>query len=230
MSQHCSARKLRVFLIFAMSGNSWAMDVGMGSQIAELARAATMATTAASSVAEKVGTKSMSSGMESASKVLKNPDAFTGEDPTSFMAWKFTFETWMSYGGERFGDLLGKVERMTKARIHSSYDSEQKSMASNSFAILSSYVRGRTSASVRSVASADKDGLRLWYELCKEYLPSSKQRTLSLAQTLAQYPSFNSKSSMLEQISNFEQLFEQYESSSGNDFSWRSQSCNNFEM
>ena len=48
------------------------------------------------------------------------------------------------------------------------------------------------------------------------FIPSSKQRMLSLAQTLAQYPSFNSKSSMLEQIWNFEQLVGLYESSSGN--------------
>lgn len=216
LSQHCFARKLRVILIFTMFGSSWAMDAGMANQIAELARAATMAATAASSVAEKLGVKSMSSGMESAAKVLKNPDVFNGEDPTSFMSWKLTFETWMSYGDERFGDLLGKVERMTNAPVYSAYDSEQKSMANKFFAILSSYMRGRTSALVRSVASDEKDGFRLWYELCKEYLPSSKQRTLSLAQTLAQYPSFNSKSSMLEQILNFAQLVGQYEASSGN--------------
>ena len=122
----------------------------------------------------------------------------------------------MAFGDDRFGDLLSKVERMSKASFYTTYDSEQKTMANKFFAILSSYMRGRTSSLVRSVASDEKDGLRLWYELCKEYLPSSKQRTLSLAQTLAQYPSFNSKSSMLEQILNFEQLVGQYESSSGN--------------
>ncbi len=216
LSQHCAARKLRVLLIFAMFGNSWAMDAGMASQIAELARAATMAATAASSVAEKVGVKSMSAGMESASKVLKNPHTFNGEDPTSFSSWKLTFETWMAYGDDRFGELLGKVERMTKPPIYSTYDSEKKAMANKFFAILSIYVRGRTSALVRSVASDEKDGFRLCFELCKECLPSSKQRTLSLTQTLAQYPSFNSKSSMLEQILNFEQLVGQYECSSGN--------------
>ena len=165
LSQHCTARKLRVFLILMMFGNAWAMDANMVSQVAELARAATMAATAASSVAEKVGVKSMSSGMESASKVLKNPDVFNGEDPTSFMSWKLTFETWMSYGDERFGELLGKVERMAKPPIYSSYDTEQRSMANKFFAILSSYMRGRTSALVRSVASDEKDGFRLWYEL-----------------------------------------------------------------
>ena len=62
------------------------------------------------------------------------------------------------------------------------------------------------------MANGDKDGFRLWYDLCKEFFPTSKQRTLSLAQTLAQYPQFSSKSSMLEQILNFGQLVSQYES------------------
>ena len=56
----------------------------------------------------------------------------------------------MAYGDDRFGDLLSKVERMSKAPVYSTYDSEQKSMANKFFAILSSYMRGRTSASVRS--------------------------------------------------------------------------------
>ena len=124
----------------------------------------------------------------------------------------------MSYGDERFSELLGKVERMSHVPVYSAYDSEQKSMSNKFFAILSSYLRGRASALVRAVANGDKDGFRLWYDLCREYLPTSKQRTLCLAQTLAQYPQFSGKSSMLEQILNFEQLVSQYESSSGSTY------------
>ena len=91
-------------------GNCWAMDVNFAQQIAELAQAATRAAQAATAVAERVGSKGgMASGMESASKVLKNPDVFNGEDAASFMGWKLNFETWMSYGDERFSELLGKV-------------------------------------------------------------------------------------------------------------------------
>ena len=101
--------------------------------------------------------------------------------------------------------------------LHSQHMTQSRSPWPISFfAILSSHLRGRTGALVRAVADGDKDGFRLWYDLCREYLPTSKQRTLSLAQTLAQYPQFTSKSSMLEQILNFEQLVGQYESSSGN--------------
>ena len=200
-------------------GNCWAMDANVAQQISELAQAATRAAQAATTVAEKFGSKSgMSSGMESAAKVLKNPDVFNGEDAASFMGWKLNFETWMSYGDERFNDLLCKIEKMDRAPSYAAYDSEQKSMANKFFAILSSYLRGRTNALVRSVANGDKDGFKLWYDLCREYLPNSKQRTLSLAQTLAQYPQFSNKIGMLEQILNFEQLVGQYESSSGNTY------------
>ena len=218
LGQRQLMRQMQVLMWFSLLSNCWAMDVNVAQQITELAQAATRAAQAETTVAEKFGSKGMSAGMESASKVLKNPDAFNGEDAAGFMGWKLNFETWMSYGDERFNDLLGKVERMDRAPSYASYDSEQKSMANKFFAILSSYLRGRTSALVRSVANGDKDGFKLWYELRREYLPTSKQRTLSLAQTLAQYPQFSSKSSMLEEILNFEQLVGQYESSSGNTY------------
>ena len=218
LGQRVLMRQMQVLVWFSLFSNCWAMDVNVAQQITELAQAATRAAQAATTVAEKFGSKGMSAGMESATKVLKNPDGFNGEDAASFMGWKLNFETWMSYGDERFNDLLGKVERMDRAPSYASYDSEQKSMANKFFATLSSYLRGRTSALVRSVANGDKDGFKLGYELCREYLPTSKQRTLSLAQTLAQYPQFSNKASMLEQILNFEQLVGQYESSSGNTY------------
>ena len=145
--------------------NCWAMDVNIVQQITELAQAATRAAQAATTVAEKFGSKGMASGMESASKVLKNPDVFNGEDAASFMGWKLNFETWMAYGDDRFSELLGKVEKVSHAASFSAYDSEQKSMANRFFAILSNYLRGRTSALVRAVANGDKDGFRLWYDL-----------------------------------------------------------------
>ena len=213
LSRRRLVRQLQVLIWISLMGNCWAMDVNVAQHMTELAQAATRAAQAATAVAEKVSAKGgMSSGMESAAKVLKSPDVFNGADAAGFMGWKLNFETWMGYGDDRFNELLGKVERMDP------YDSEQKSMENKFFAILSSYLRGRTNALVRSVTNSDKDGFKLWYDLCREYLPNSKQRTLSLAQTLAQYPQFSNKIGMLEQILNFEQLVGQYESSSGNTY------------
>ena len=60
-----------------------------------------------------------------------------------------------------------------------------------------------------------KDGLGLWYSLCHEYVPSTKQRSLSLAQALSSFPSFNNKFTLLENILQYEQLVSSYETSSG---------------
>ena len=37
-------------------------------------------------------------GLESATKILKNPDTFSGEEPLLFPSWKLQFETWPSFG------------------------------------------------------------------------------------------------------------------------------------
>lgn len=104
------------------------------------------------------------------------------ENAAGFTGWKLNFETRMNASMIYLEKL-----RLDRAPIFASYDSEQKSMANKFFAILSSFPRGRTNALVMSVGNGDKDGLKLWYDLCREFLPNSKQRTLSLAQTLAQY-------------------------------------------
>ena len=109
-------RQLQVLIWISLMGNCWAMDVNVAQHITELAQAATRAAQAATAVAEKVSAKGgMSSGMESAAKVLKSPDVFNGEDAAGFMGWKLNFETWMGYGDDRFNELLGKVERMDRA-------------------------------------------------------------------------------------------------------------------
>ena len=71
------------------------------------------------------------------------------------------------------------------------------------------------SISLVAVISQNRDGFKLWYDLMHEFHPQTKQRTLSLAQTLASYPSFAAKQSMLEGILNYETLVDQYDKSSG---------------
>ncbi len=60
-----------------------------------------------------------------------------------------------------------------------------------------------------------KDGFGLWYSLCHEYVPSTKQRSLSLAQALSSFPNFSNKLTLLENILQYEQLVSSYETSSG---------------
>ncbi len=49
----------------------------------------------------------------------------------------------MTYGDDRFSDLLSKVEKMPRPPQFSACDSDQKTLANKFFAILSSYLRGK---------------------------------------------------------------------------------------
>eukprot|EP00434_Breviolum_minutum_P029143 symbB.v1.2.025779.t1/scaffold2336.1/size96545/4 len=187
------------------------MDGQVLNQVAELARAATQAATAATAIASQFSSRG-SSSMESAVKVLKAPDTLTGDD--SFMNWKTSFVSWIGYGDERYLKLIPTVEKMTKAPDISTYKEEDKELAHKFYAILSSYLRGPCSSLVRAECE-NRDGFKLWYDLMREFHPQTKQRTLSLAQTLASYPSFSAKQSLLENILNYETLVDQYEKSSG---------------
>ena len=59
-----------------------------------------------------------------------------------------------------------------------------------------------------------KNGFLLWRQLHKEFLPSTRQRTLALAQALSAYPTFPKEKSSLECVLAFEQMVQQFEESS----------------
>ena len=221
LSQRATRCKFKAVIWLTMIYTAKSMDGQVLNQVAELARAATQAATAATAIASQFSSRG-SSSMESAVKVLKAPDVFTGDD--SFMNWKTNFMSWIGYGDDRYLKLIPTVEKMTKAPDISTYKEEDKELAHKFYAvyaILSSYLRGRCSSLVRA-ESENRDGFKLWYDLIHlwydlmhEFHPQTKQRTLSLAQTLASYPSFSAKQSMLENILNYETLVDQYEKSSG---------------
>ena len=214
LSQRATRCKFKAVIWLTMIYTARSMDGEVLNQVAELARAATQAAAAAAAAAMAIASQFSSRGsssMESAVKVLKAPDVFTGDD--SFMNWKTNFLSWIGYGDDRYLKLIPTVEKMTKAPDISTYKEEDKELAHKFYAILSSYLRGRCSSLVRA-ESENRDGFKLCYDLMHEFHPQTKQRTLSLAQTLASYPSFSAKQSMLENILNYETLVDQYEKSS----------------
>ena len=64
LGQRQLMRQMQVLIWFSLMSNCWTMDVGVAQQIAELAQAATRAAQAATTVAEKFGSKGMSAGCE----------------------------------------------------------------------------------------------------------------------------------------------------------------------
>ena len=188
-------RQIRVIVLLSMMGSAHAMTTEqILEQIARLADAATAAARAAGDAATQAATASASSssggatsstaaGLESATHVLKAPDTFNGEETLVFPGWKTQFESWLTFGDSRFTNLLFRVEGQSHEPDALTYGDDQKSMSNKFYAILSSYLRGRCLQLVR--ANQGKDGFKLWYQLCRESIATTKKQALALAQTLA---------------------------------------------
>ena len=225
-ARRCQARlqlKAILFASWAVSGQ--AMEGGEQAflqRMSSLAEAATSAASAAEKALNLMASSGSSgstgdaaqAGLSMASRVLKNPDCFTGDDPHSFAAWKFGFCSWLSFGDPRFQRGLEAVEQLKQSEDIKPYSAEEQDLSVKLYSILTSYLRGRCVGLVRSLAKT-KDGFRLWRALVTEYEPASRQRSLAVAQALASYPSFPSSKSAMENILNYEALVAQFEELSG---------------
>ena len=219
LSRLKNIRCMRVCLLVSLMGSVHRMETQqLLEQIGRLTEAATQAANAAGVAAGRIaeakeGRSASSTGLETATKILKAPDTYNGEDPIQFNSWKMRFESWWCFGDDRYTSLLSRIEGQTKEPDTQTYGADQENMARKFFAVLSSYLRGKCLHLVRA-NQEDNDGFKLRYQLCKEYLPSTRQRSLALAQALSQFPNFNPKVSLLESILQFEQLCTQYEAAS----------------
>jgi hypothetical protein len=101
---------------------------------------------------------------------------------------------------------LDLLEKKDDAPLWSTYNADERAMSQKLYAVLTPYLRGRCAHLVR---------FRLWFTLNREFMPSTRQRSLALAQALGSYPCFNKDRSVLESILNYEQLVLEYEQASG---------------
>ena len=89
---------------------------GENAFLAQMSMLATAATNAASAAERAIGLMSSQGpssssgaadgGLQAATRILKNPDVYTGDDPMAFAGWKFTFCSWLSFGDPRFRKCL----------------------------------------------------------------------------------------------------------------------------
>ena len=157
---------------------------------------------------------SSSEGLQAASRILKAPDTFNGDDPMQFAPWRFQCTSWLKFGDSRYTTLLEKVEAMTTSPSISIYDSSEKELAHKLYAVLTSFLRGLCSHIIKAF-SKSPDGFAIWYQLMHEFEPASRQRSLALAQALASYPMFSKDKSCLESVLVYEQTVQQFQESSG---------------
>ena len=196
-------------------------------QMSQLATAATNAASAAehaltamqaaSSSSSSGVAGALQSGLTAASKVLRNPDPFDGSDPHGFTTWKFVFLSWLTFAEPKYQKLLERVEQLDHMPSMTEYSEEEQQFSSRLFAILTSYLKGRCLHLVRS-GLEQRDGFHLWKELRREYLPSTRARSLALAQALAAYPAFSKDKTVLECVLSHEQLVQEFEKMSGSTY------------
>ena len=209
---------LVMMFIFNYSSASAMEAEAMAQRLAALTEAATRAAMSAEQMMTKMqsmsgGSSGASEGLSAASRILKPPDTFNGDDPMAFASWRFQFTSWLTFGDSRYTTLLERVEALTAPPAISTYDDGQKELAHKLYAVLTSYLRGRCSHIIKAFAKS-RDGFAIWFQLMKEFEPTSRQRSLALAQALASYPVFSKDKSCLESILVYEQTVQQFEESS----------------
>ena len=218
-SRSTMRRQLGAMICLCMFWNVQAMQQAeVQEAILQRMMAMTEAATRAAAAAEaamtsSAGASSSSDGLQSASKVLKNPDTYNGEDAMGFALWRFQFTSWLTYGDTRYADMLTKVDKMTDAPDIATYTDDQKQLAHRLYAVLTSYLRGKCAHLAKAV-SKSRDGFLVWFRLIHEYEPSSRQRTLALAQALASYPTFPKEKSAFECVLLYEEVVQRFEEAS----------------
>ena len=209
---------LVMMFIFNYSSASAMEAEAMAQRLAALTEAATRAAMSAEQMMTKMqsmsgGSSGASEGLSAVSRILKPPDTFNGDDPMAFASWRFQFTSWLTFGDSRYTTLLERVEALTAPPAISTYDDGQKELAHKLYAVLTSYLRGRCSHIIKAFAKS-RDGFAIWFQLMKEFEPTSRQRSLALAQALASYPVFSKDKSCLESVLVYEQTVQQFEESS----------------
>ena len=181
-------RQLLAILFLCGFANARAMEEQTNVQSAFLqgmtamAEAATRAATAAERALERTtgaaGGSGSTDGLSAASRILKTPDVYSGDDLMLFQQWKQQFTSCLCFGDSRYVEALEALEKKPEAPPSTAYNADEKDMSQKLFAVLTSYLRGRCAHLVRS-ESKHKDGFKLWHTLCREYMPNTRQRALA---------------------------------------------------
>ena len=153
-------------------------------------------------------------GLDLATRVLQKPPSFSGEDPSTFNLWRHEFVSWLSFADARYVELLQHVETNPDSPQLTETTEEVKGLAIKLHGILTSYLRGAPLHLTR-VNTFERNGFAVWKQLCDQFMPASKQRSLGLAEALAAFPPLPKGKPFLESILQLENLAEQYEAASG---------------
>ena len=92
-------------------------------------------------------------------------------------------------------------------------DRERMNRGMKLYSVLSSYLRNRPLKVLRSVGGMN--GFEVWRKLTAELEPSSRSRSLAMAQALVGFPAMSKGASLMDYVLTFEKLISEYEKISG---------------
>ena len=81
------------------------------------------------------------------------------------------------------------------------------------YSVLSSYLKNRPLKILRSVLN--NDGFEVWRRLTVELQPTSRSRSLAMAQALVSFPAMSKGASLYDYVLTYEKLVDEYEKLSG---------------
>ena len=150
------------------------------------------------------------------SKWIKSPEAFNAksldEEVSLWPDWSFGFKNFMAVQDDDYRGDFEKAETATMWVSVEDYSPALRARSLRLYSVLASYLKGRALKILRSVTSGD--GFRVWRQLSEELQPSSRPRTLALAQALTKFPPLRDGGSVLEYALTFEKLVSEYEKAS----------------
>ena len=118
----------------------------------------------------------------------------------------------MAVQDDEYRSDFEKAERATMWLSFDQYDPALRARSLRLYSVLASYLKGRALKILRSVTNGD--GFRVWRQLHEELQPSTRPRTLALAQALTKFPPLRDGGSVLEYALTFEKLVSEYERAS----------------
>ena len=105
----------------------------------------------------------VSRNLESASRILKNPDSFGSGDCTEAQLglWKHQFANWLTFGDDRFKQLLDTAEEQTRESTRNEFTAEGQALSRKLYRILTSYLKGPPLSITRAVRESE-NGFLVW--------------------------------------------------------------------
>ena len=156
-------------------------------------------------------------------KILKPPEAFNPatieEEVSQWSDWAFTFKNFLAFMDQAFlTDLKSAEDQKDEISndISNAFfgdDRERMNRGMKLYSVLSSYLRNRPLKVLRSVGGMN--GFEVWRKLTAELEPSSRSRSLAMAQALVGFPAMSKGASLMDYVLTFEKLISEYEKISG---------------